>query len=90
MRTQSIDTNPEVEKLLINMIRSMSNTERFNKTFSLTSSAIKLSKRAILRANPDKSKEELDLLFVEYHYGKDLAAKLKKFLKEKENDIVSR
>ena len=32
-----------------------------------------LSRRAIQRANPSLCEREVDLAFVEYHYGKELA-----------------
>jgi len=85
MRTQSSDTHPDVEKILIRMLRENTTTQRLSKTLSLSSAAIKLSKRGISRANPDKSKSEHDLLFVEYHYGNKLANQLKKFLQKNQN-----
>ncbi len=86
MKLQSSDTNPKIEKLLVEMIRSLSTSQRISKSLSLTSSMIYLSKRAIRRANPDKNKSELDLLFVKLHYGSELADKLKLFLEEHHND----
>ncbi|MCH7770235.1 MAG: hypothetical protein IIA49_04355, partial [Bacteroidetes bacterium] len=80
MRLQSSDTNPEAEKVLINLIRSKSIPERLSRLVSLSSLTIRLSKRGIARANPGKSKHELDLLFVKLHYGETLFKKLKQFL----------
>ncbi|MEO8210993.1 MAG: hypothetical protein ABI840_10560 [bacterium] len=82
MRTQSIDTNPKVEKILIKMIQTKTISERISKSLSLTSNTIYLSKRAISRANPGGKKSELDLLFVQYHYGKKLADQLEKYLQK--------
>lgn len=79
MSTQSIDTNPEAERILISLIRTLSMEEKLNRTLNFSSSIIKLSKRAIARANPDLSENERDLLFVEYHYGVELANKLRSF-----------
>jgi hypothetical protein len=42
-----------------------------------------LSKRAIARANKDLSEEQVNLLFIEYHYGKDLAGRVEKYIKSK-------
>jgi len=39
-----------------------------------------LSKRAIQRANPDMSEREVDLAFVEHHYGKALAEQLRSYM----------
>ena len=79
MITQSIDTNPEVERILISLIRTLSMEEKLNRTLNFSSSIINLSKRAIARANPELSEEERNLLFVEYHYGVELANKLRSF-----------
>lgn len=79
MSTQSIDTNPEAERILISLIRTLSMEEKLNRTLNFSSSIIKLSKRAIARANPDLSENERDLLFVEYHYGSELSNKLRSF-----------
>ena len=80
MKLQSSDTNPEAEKVLISLIRSKSIRERLSRLESLSSLTIRLSKRGITRANPGKSKQELDLLFVKHHYGEILFNKLKQFL----------
>lgn len=79
MKLQSSDTNPETEKVLIRLIRSKSTPERLFQLMSLSSLTIRLSKRGIARANPGKSKQELDLLFVKQHYGETLFNKLKQF-----------
>jgi len=79
MVTQPTDTNPEVEKVLISLLRKLSTEERLNRTLLFSSSIINLSKRAIYRANPNMSEVERNLLFVEYHYGVELANKLRSF-----------
>jgi hypothetical protein len=38
--------------------------------------AMRLSRRAIARANEDKDPEELDLLFIRLHYGETLARRV--------------
>ena len=83
MTTQSIDTNPEVERILISLIRTLSMEEKLNRTLNFSSSIINLSKRAIARANPELSKEERNILFVKYHYGNALAEKVRIYLKAK-------
>jgi len=82
MITQSTDTNPEVEKILITLLRKISVEEKLNRTLRFSSSIIYLSKRAIARANPGLSEIERDLLFVEYHYGAALASKLRLFCRQ--------
>ena len=74
------DTKPAIEEILISLIRSKSIPERLSKFESLTSLVLNLSKRAISRKNPNLTKQELDLLFVKYHYGEELYEKLKLYL----------
>ena len=84
MITQSRDTNPEVERVLISLLRKLSTTQRIEQVLSFSSSIIKLSKRAIARANPDLSEEEKNILFVRIHYGNELADNLRKYLKQQD------
>ncbi|NLI76896.1 MAG: hypothetical protein GX442_10700 [Candidatus Riflebacteria bacterium] len=48
--------------------------------FSLSRSVALLALSAIRRANPGWSEFEVNLRFVELHYGKDLAKGLREFL----------
>ncbi len=80
MATQSIDTNPGVEALQIKLIRKASIAERIARMRSLSMTVIQLSRRAIKRANPNLTRQEHDLHFVEIHYGKEIAGNLKKYL----------
>ena len=74
------DTHPDAEKVQIDLLRKASNSERFGLMCSLTATAISLSRRAIARANPDLSPQEVDLKFVELHYGKGLSGRLRGYL----------
>jgi hypothetical protein len=75
------DTTPEAEKVQIELVRKASVADRFARMCSLTATAISLSRRAIARANPHLSPQEVDLKFVELHYGKELATRLRAYLK---------
>lgn len=85
MRTQSSDTDPITERILIELIKKKNLKEKLRNTLSFSSHTIRLSKRAIKRANPGKSKLELDMLFLELHYGKPLADKVHTYLSNKDN-----
>lgn len=76
MKTQSIDTHPKAEERLISLLKQKSIPQRISQSLTLTSLTLHLSKRAIARANPGKSKTELGILFVKYHYGEDLSIKV--------------
>ncbi len=80
MVTQSIDTTPEMERMQIALIRKATVSKRLLKTRSLSSSVITLSKRAIQRARPDMSQRDVNLAFLEYHYGKELSKSVREYL----------
>jgi len=84
MLTQSSDTHPRVEKFQIAMIRRASIAERISRTRSLSRTVIRLSRRAISRANPKLSEEEVNLIFIAHHYSGDLADRLRKHLRQRE------
>ena len=67
MKTQSLDTHPKAEAVQIQLIRQATVAQRIARMSALTASLMKLSKRAIRRANPGASQDELDVLFVKYH-----------------------
>ncbi|MFQ5585025.1 MAG: hypothetical protein ACE5GL_11365, partial [Calditrichia bacterium] len=71
---------------LIGLIRKASSAEKIAQVRSLSKTVMRLSRRAIARANKGLSEEQIDLLFVEYHYGKDLANRLKKYLEKRNYD----
>ena len=86
MKTQSIDTNEQSEKVLISILKKESASKKLSQVFSLSRMAIQLSKRAIRRANPSLNSNEINLLFIELHYGKDLANKVKQYLDKGGNE----
>ncbi len=43
-----------------------------------------LSRRAIQRANPSMCEREVGLVFVEHHYGKDIAQRLASYMEHKQ------
>jgi len=77
------DTSPEAEKVRIRLLQEASLQERFALTCSLTATAVSLSRRAIARANPHLTPEEVGIKFVELHYGEQLAAGLREYLKNR-------
>ena len=86
MRTQSFDTDEATENIQISLLRKASVAQKITNVFSLSQFIIQLSYRAIARANPVMSKDELNLLFVSYCYGTKLAEHLKNTLKSKKDE----
>ena len=74
------DTSPEAEKVQIELIRRASVPERIARMRSLTATATRLSRQAIAEAHPAFSPREVDLMWVELHYGRQLAAELREYL----------
>lgn len=83
MITQSIDTDPKAEAMQIQLLRQATPTRRFALMCSLSETVAALSRRAIRRANPAYSQLELDLAFVCYHYGEDLAERVRPQLEQR-------
>ncbi len=83
MNTQSPDTNIKSEKMLISLLREKSAAEKFALIRSLSQSTIQLSKRAIARANEGIDDDHLNVLFIDLHYGKELANQFKRRIEEK-------
>jgi hypothetical protein len=78
------DTHPDAERVQIELLRRMTGAERFAKSQSLTALVVGLSRQAIARANPQFSQRDVETLWVELNYGKDLADGLRKCLAERE------
>jgi hypothetical protein len=77
------DTSPEAEKVRIELIRQTSVPQRIARMRSLTATATRLSRQAIAEVHPEFSPQEVDLMWVELHYGKQLAAELREYLTKK-------
>ncbi len=74
------DTHPEAEKVQIELLRRMTVAQRLERMRSLTTMTVNLSRRAIARAHPELTAGEVNLMWVELHYGKALADELREYL----------
>lgn len=77
---QLSDTDAKAEKTQIALVRKLSTPERVAILRSLSRTVIGLSRRAIRRANPELSEEELNYKFIAYHYGYEIAGQFRKYL----------
>ncbi len=77
------DTSPEAERVQIELLRQATAAEKIAQMRSMTTMAVKLSRRAIARANPTLSAQEVDLKWVELHYGKQLGRDLRNYLNDR-------
>ena len=80
---QFIDTHPDAENIQISLIRKATIAKRISCTRSFSQSIIQLSRKAIMRANPKLNERELILTFIAYHYGSELANRLREYIDRK-------
>jgi hypothetical protein len=74
------DTYPEAEKVLIDLLRKSTPAQRAARALRLSAAVKEMSLRAIAKANPDYSEQEVKLKWAEIHYGKDLADRVRAYL----------
>ncbi len=86
MKTQSFDTAGSAEQMLICLQRKKSVSQKLDQVRSLSGMVMGLSRRAIARARKPASEVEASLLFVELHYGSELANRLKRYLQTNSRD----
>lgn len=80
MRSRSTDTDPDAERVQIELLRQAGTARRAGMALSLSAQVIGLAHRAIRRSLPGATEEEVRLRFVERHYGEELASDLRRFL----------
>ncbi len=78
------DTDPLAGEVQTELLRQASPAQRLALTRSLSRTVIGLSRRAMARANPSLSAVEIDLLFVEIHYGQEIARSLERTLAKRD------
>jgi hypothetical protein len=80
MRPHVTDTSPEAERAQIQLLRRSTPTERAVLALSLSQTVLDLARRGLRAAHPDASEDDLRVLFVEIHYGRDLADQIRTYL----------
>jgi hypothetical protein len=87
MSSQLDDTPPEEEKALVEWLQKKTPAQRLELGLSLTQANLEHIREDIRQANPNASKEELDLIFVEVNYGKELADRVRTYLARRRGAI---
>jgi len=77
------DTPLKIEEIQINLIRQSNIPKRIAMVQALTEITVRLSKKAILRANPQLSGQEINFLFCSFTYSENLANKIKEYIERK-------
>jgi hypothetical protein len=71
------DTPREVQRIHARLLRQAGPFRRAILASALTNSALARARRGIAAAHPEMSELERRLLFVEVHYGRDLARRVR-------------
>lgn len=75
MRTQSADTSPAFEKVLIARMRNVPGWRRLQLASQLSTSARLLCWAGLRARHPEATEDALRRMFAEVHLGKELADK---------------
>ena len=77
------DTRKHIQRLQIERSRKSNPAEKITQVREMTDFVVRLSRRAIARANPGFSQEEVNLRWVEINYGPQLASELRDYLRHR-------
>ena len=80
------DTTREAERVQLHLLRSKSPAERLGLALRLSSDVIRASKRAISQAHPELTERQVGHLFIELHYGRELAEATKRYQETQGNE----
>jgi hypothetical protein len=79
------DTTLEADQIQMRLLREKSPAERLAMAVRLSSEVIRASRRAISRARPELTEREVGHLFVELHYGRELADAVRLYEEKREH-----
>jgi hypothetical protein len=88
MRTQSPDTRPEVERVLIELIRKASVAKRFKLVRGNTEVTVKMNRSSFRKSCPDATKAEVGADFVKGHFNQTLAHGVQVALEQREGPYI--
>jgi hypothetical protein len=78
------DTHPDAERVQIELLRKAGPRRRSIIASRLTNQSRWRARRGILRAHPDLNEADRRLLFIEVHYGRDLADRVRQALSRRD------
>jgi hypothetical protein len=74
------DTDPEAERVHLELLRAASPSRRLRLALSLSRTAMGLARDGLARSLPGASAEEIGLRFVALNYGRELAEDVRAYL----------
>jgi hypothetical protein len=72
--SRPVDTSADADRVQAALLREASVARRLALFWSLSASTISAARSGVARSLPGASRSEIDLRFVELHYGKELAS----------------
>jgi hypothetical protein len=84
------DTTQDAERVQTDLLRAVPVARRLEIALSLSAAAIGLARRSLTRARPAASAQDIDLWFVELHYGREAADGLRLDLRRREHSATGR
>jgi hypothetical protein len=67
------DTHPDAEAVQFELLRRMTPSRKLEMVFKLTAAVVGFSRQGIRDRHPGLTDREVDLMFIEMNYGKELA-----------------
>lgn len=84
MRTQSMDTSPEAERVQITILRKASVSQRFRRTASLNHLTMVAAQRYLQQKYRGITEQEAAFLSVEHTFGKVITQELREIAEERQ------
>src|SRR5437899_6569367 len=84
MRTQSVDTHPDAERIMIEVVRRSPVSKRFKLVQSLTQSTFWSNIQAWRESHREASEQEAAVHFLSCYYGTGLAQRVQAALEKRE------
>lgn len=82
------DTNQDAEQVRLDLLRRMPPSERAALAVRLSADLMAASKAAIRRTHPDYSPRDVNLAFIELHYGSELAESVRAYVSADAHDAA--
>ena len=83
VKTQSTDTHPEVERVHVQLLRQAGREKRLALAWSLSQSAVEMSRNALRTRYPDLSERERAVMLFSFCHGEKLAQQLRTYLEDR-------
>jgi hypothetical protein len=81
--SRPVDTTADAECIQVELLRQAPVARRLHSAFGLSATIIGMARRSIARAQPFATARDVELRFVELHYGAELASDLRASLERR-------